>query len=252
LTSSLEALDALNTKVYENMENKISEQIKTELKKRCARNPNYSLRSFAKAVGISHSLLSLVVSGKRPASLKLQEAIRKHLAPVQESSSKFREIDPDDFSEIATWKHYAVLGLTHIKNFQFNISNVSKSLKLSKTETKMVIDDLVKYRFLSSQGKKWYQSTPPITVTNHKPIPACSEFIRGYLKKAEQSMDTVPFEERALNNITFAMNVKDVEYAREQLRNFRRKLCHELENRNEPNVVMTIGTQLFPLTEKIS
>src|SRR4051794_29725601 len=59
--------------------------LQNELTRRCAKNPRYSLRAFAKALGMSHTVLSLVLSGKRPLSRKaaLQVASALELAPAE-------------------------------------------------------------------------------------------------------------------------------------------------------------------------
>src|SRR5262245_40700147 len=44
--------------------------LQQELARRCAKNPGYSLRAFSRALGLSPTVLSLVLSGKRPLSKK--------------------------------------------------------------------------------------------------------------------------------------------------------------------------------------
>ncbi|MCX6124201.1 MAG: DUF4423 domain-containing protein [Proteobacteria bacterium] len=75
-----------------------------------------------------------------------------------------------------------------------------------------------------------------------------SEFLRSYLKKAEATLDYGNFEERDMRVTTFAMNKNDLNYARQKLANFRRELSDELESRGEPNMVVALNTNLFPLT----
>ena len=49
--------------------------LKSELDKRCASNPSYSLRAFAKKLEISHSGLSQLISGKRNPSPRMKARI---------------------------------------------------------------------------------------------------------------------------------------------------------------------------------
>src|ERR1051325_6297823 len=45
----------------------------------CARNPRYSLRAFARRLGMNHSTLSQLLRGKRPFSASTIKAIGKRL-----------------------------------------------------------------------------------------------------------------------------------------------------------------------------
>src|SRR4051812_39967317 len=60
--------------------------LQRELARRCTTNAGYSLRAFARALGMSHAGLSLVLSGKRPLSRKA--AVR--IAPLLDLSTDER------------------------------------------------------------------------------------------------------------------------------------------------------------------
>ena len=59
--------------------------LQRELSIRCEKNPRYSLRAFSRALGMSHTALSFVLSGKRPlsknAARKVSEVLQ--LDPLQ-------------------------------------------------------------------------------------------------------------------------------------------------------------------------
>ena len=98
-----------------------TELLKSALQERFSKNPQYSLRSFARATGISHTVLSLVLSGKRrlskKATLKLadyldlgpqdkQSLLRSHLGAAPDA---FQTLQLDAFEVISDWYHYAIL-----------------------------------------------------------------------------------------------------------------------------------------------
>ncbi|MBI1861191.1 MAG: helix-turn-helix domain-containing protein, partial [Deltaproteobacteria bacterium] len=54
--------------------------LQTIFHERCRRNPAYSLRSFARSLGVSHPSLSQILSGKRPLTQKSAFVIANRLA----------------------------------------------------------------------------------------------------------------------------------------------------------------------------
>lgn len=60
--------------------------LKALLAERVARNSSYSLRSFAKTIGLAHSTLSLVIKGTKSLSLErcMDVAMRLNLSKVEQ------------------------------------------------------------------------------------------------------------------------------------------------------------------------
>lgn len=64
--------------------------LQDELSTRCARNPSYSLRSFAKLLEISPSALSALINGKRPLTNKTKERLGLKLGIKPEQLKNFK------------------------------------------------------------------------------------------------------------------------------------------------------------------
>jgi transcriptional regulator with XRE-family HTH domain len=64
--------------------------LRQELQARRARNPRYSLRGFARALGIGGSALSEILSGKRVPSPKLLDRLADRLDLLPEVRERFR------------------------------------------------------------------------------------------------------------------------------------------------------------------
>ena len=58
--------------------------LRAELQRRTQLNPRYSMRSFAKALDVSHSLLSLVMSGKRSPSKSLIKKLAEQMGVAEQ------------------------------------------------------------------------------------------------------------------------------------------------------------------------
>ena len=65
-----------------------SEFLMTTFNERKDKNPRYSLRAFARSLGVSSGQLSEILSGKRPLSHKLARRIAIALALTEEESQK--------------------------------------------------------------------------------------------------------------------------------------------------------------------
>src|SRR4051794_752039 len=75
--------------------------LQQELARRCAKNSNYSLRAFGQSLGISHTVLSLVLSGKRPLSKKATSTVATALGLNPSETAELirnRETSPSEMN----------------------------------------------------------------------------------------------------------------------------------------------------------
>ncbi|MFK8137196.1 MAG: DUF4423 domain-containing protein [Bdellovibrionales bacterium] len=125
--------------------------LKDEYYRRLDSNPNYSVRSFARSLGVNDSSLSKIMSGKRDPSLKyIRMLCLKLNISTQVTENIFFEgntelkhldfVDPDIHSD---WRFDAILELTYIKNFNFSEKNIAKSLGITIGTTKQMLEKLV-------------------------------------------------------------------------------------------------------------
>jgi transcriptional regulator with XRE-family HTH domain len=121
------------------------ELLRAELAERCRRNPRYSLRAFARASGVSHTVLSLVLAGKRPLSRKAAERLadylnldpdrrRALLRPSRERAGlptapgcEYRQLSLDAFDLISDWHHLAILSALELPDARFEARSLSRS-----------------------------------------------------------------------------------------------------------------------------
>ena len=101
-----------------------------------AKNPTYSIRSFARRLEISPSALSEILNGKRKISLQMakrlllktsanakemEQALRlfKGSSKTEEKETNgFEEISLQQFNIIADWYHFAILSLAETDDFR--------------------------------------------------------------------------------------------------------------------------------------
>lgn len=237
------------------------ELLRQTLAIRCANNPLYSLRAFAKASGISHTVLSLVLSGKRNLSKKAIEKLADHLelSPEQRTmlQKRHKSIAPEDFQEmsldtfevISDWYHYAILSLLDLPMALFEAQWISTQLGITKAEAKAAMERLKRLELVEEDEKgRWRQSGKPIKIDNKISTTATKKFHKQLLDRASQSIDTDPIALRDFSSLTFTMDPSQVEYARKRLRDFRRQLMAELESQGQPSSVYNMTIQLYPVT----
>ena len=235
--------------------------LRAALDERCRRNPNYSIRAFARSSGISITVLSLVLSGKRPFSKKARQKLAEflNLDPVQTeklvgynrigAATDYNNISLDAFSVISDWHHYAILSALELPRSVFEPRWMANHLGISLLEAKRAIERLTDLELVSQNSRgRWRQSGHPIKIDNQQSTSATKKFHKQLLVKAAESIDKNPVSERDFSAVTFVMDARSVEYARKKIQAFRRELMRELECKGKPDQVYQLTMQLFPLS----
>ncbi|MCX6116956.1 MAG: DUF4423 domain-containing protein [Proteobacteria bacterium] len=144
------------------MQTEFAKILATRLLQSKGRNPSYSLRSFAKQIGMSHSAVSEILSGKRRLSYKkmIQIALRLGLSESQikdfeqkspiEMRRNTTQIDLDQFAMISGSIPFALLSLMETETFCSDISWMAKRLGVSK---RVIVDSLKRLERLEMVGR---------------------------------------------------------------------------------------------------
>lgn len=238
-----------------------TELLKRALKERCEKNPMYSLRSFAKATGISHTVLSLVLSGKRnlskKAALKLADYLELNPLDKQKLLKVYKTPSPDDyetlsldkFEVISDWYHYGILSVLELPDAKFDAKWIAKQLGIQVVQAKLAMERLQRLGLVAKNEEgQWKQSGKSIKIDNTVSTVATRKFHKQLLVRAAESIDKDPIPVRDFSSITFILDPSQVEYARERIRDFRRQLAAELEIKGDPSSVYNLTIQMYPIT----
>lgn len=246
---------------------RITEILRDELARRCKKNPAYSMRSFSKTLGIHPSVMSLVLTGKRrvskktalkisnvlilkPAELQLLFRSAGFNTGVGSDSSEHERLRLDQFEFISSWEHYAILSLLELPRSKYQSKWIAMRLGISEVVAVSAMHRIERLGLVAQDSKgKWTQSSRPIAIENSVSTPATRSHHRQLLQKAGEVLDNSAIEERDFSATTFAMNKKDINFALLRIREFRRALVLELEQRSIPDSVYELSVQLFPLTK---
>ncbi|MGZ3653762.1 MAG: TIGR02147 family protein [Bdellovibrionota bacterium] len=241
--------------------------LRSEFSVRSHRNPRYSLRAFAKSLGVSHTLLSLAMSGRRPLSRKsaLRIAERLELPPERAATllssegrkpvphrlaAEFALIDLETFNLISDWIHYAILSLIETKGARFEAKWIARRLGLNEMQAKVAMDRLVSLDLVQEVKGKWRRTHKPIKIENQKSTPNTRNFQRQLIEKALESLDRDPIEIRDFSSITLPMHPRQIPYAKERIRQFRRELAAELRQKDSPKEVYNLTVQIYPISKE--
>lgn len=236
--------------------------LRKELERRQQKNAGYSLRSFARDLSVSHTLLSMILNGKRPVTdgvvekflevknvtISDRQILRRKGIP--EDAQKKHKVSLDQFAMISDWVCYGILSLLETGDFQWNEVWIGERLNITPTKAKSAMDRLVRLNYIEKTPEgKYRQSVQPIVVENLDSTLAAKSFNQQLLKKAQDSMEYDGRDFRDLSSIIFAMDPSQVPYAVQRIRQFRRELCGELEKMENKKEVYAIAVQLFPLSK---
>lgn len=236
---------------------------------RCRRNPRYSLRAFAKSLGLSHTILSLVFSGKRKLSkgsaIKIANALsldvdfwiqqydRNNLG-YSGLNYNFALMELEKIEMIADWIPYAILSLLEIdtEDYQDLVApkSLAKRLGINETQAKLYFNKLVELNLIQQdQTGRWRQTGNSIKVENKVSTEYTRKFHKQLLTKALDSLENDPIEVRDFSSMTFAIDPQYMAYAQERIRRFRRELVSELEAKGKPQVVYNLAVQIYPVSK---
>lgn len=241
------------------------ERLKAEYEIRRERNPNLSLRAFARWLGISPAQISQILSGKRRLTPKLaaQLARRLDMSPFEkiefirhtnldfiESSSTptpTAKLSEERFQMIAEWYHMAILSLTRIKGAKSDPRWIAQRLGISVSEAQTALERLCKLNLL--ELKPFRQIGEPLLVASEVPSQAIRRHHKQLINMAIEKIDTETIDRRQIQSLTIATDAKHIALAQKRIERFLDEMNELMECPN-PTDVYALNLQLSPLTKK--
>lgn len=238
-------------------------RLRRELLARQDRNSAYSLRAFARDLGLNPTSLSLVLAGKRRLArenaLKVARALQ--LSPLETNtllnqlgyaanakieSLEFVHLEDDQFRVIADWYHYALLSLAKLKHNRAEPRWIAKRLGIPVAVAREAVQRLVRLDLVTVRGGRLYRTGLSVTTARDAPSASLRRFHKQMLGQAETALSTVPVEWRELGSTTLALDVSRLAEAKTRILAFRREMARLLET-GHATQVYTLAVQLFPL-----
>jgi len=246
------------------MELTIKNLLLQELTRRQTRNSSYSLRAFARDLGIGATTLSDVLADKRSLSkTNLGKVMEKLLVSPAEQGVLWGEyrnnvnrphklddktiLEEDVFRLIADWHYLAVFSLAKVKNNQARPEWIAERLGIKKEEAEDAIERLVRLKLVRKSQGRLAPTGNDLSTTTDIPSSAIRKHHSQNLRLAEESLHRDPVEFREFSSVTMAMNPEKLPAVKQILLKTRKKISDLLES-DDASEVYTLSFQLFPLT----
>lgn len=243
--------------------NRVTEILKEEFILRCKKNPSYSVRSFAMALNVDHSLLSKILRGQRPLSRKmalhmaesLNISIAEMHAMIDSSEEKYpsQTISEDVFIVMADWYHFAILELIKTDGFKPSVEYIAQVLDISVFEAESALKRLGRLGFINITDKEiqiikknnnWFDQEN----TND----ARKVLQKQLLKKSLDAIDSVPFEKRNHSGLTISIGSQNFQKYQNEISRFIRVMDEMSEVSRNKNEVYQLCVSFFPLNKELS
>lgn len=245
------------------LENLIAEKIK--------KNPQFSLRAFARMVDVSPAVLSRILSGKRKLTFNLATRIADALVlgPVErdtlysfflgsssvektEEEKVQKELSVDCFNAMKEWYHYGITQLLYIDSFKEDSKWIAKMLSITELEAKMAIERLLRLEILDrDENGKLYRTATHLSTTTDIASAGIRHFQKQILEKSIESLEKDDVLERDITSITIAINEERLAEAKQEIKKFRLKMA-EFLGTGEKTRVYNLGIHLIPLSKSIN
>lgn len=253
-----------------NAPHEIYSVLRSEFNRLRATNPRFSLRAFARRIGIDPGSLSQIINGERSVSTKKAReiALRLNLTentlnrlmsniskaecwdelkkPVQSSRDL---LESDHYFVMSDWVYYSILSLLETKDFTEDPHWIGSRLEVSPQRVEVALKRLEKMGFVErdEQGKL-IQKCPHLDTTNDVYHPA---LLRRHVENLEYSQQAIVEVESLLREFTFitiAADQSKIPKAKAMIREFRDRLCEFMET-GEKTEVYELQIQLVPRTK---
>lgn len=225
-----------------NWEKLFAEALHKEFAKLQNKNNRYSLRAYAKKLGVSIGTLSEVMRFKLNLSreraaimldkLELLEREKKRLLLAMGfSNASFEKVElkAEDHDLLADWSTRAILYSFDVEEGG-QIQRIAKKLDLSQVNVSSKVEKLLEKGFLekNEQGEIFRPKKFWKTADNK-----ANEFIKkthlSNLEVAEKALLNVPYLERDFTSLMFAGNEEQLDKVRQEIRQFYDRLLSIME-----------------------
>jgi plasmid maintenance system antidote protein VapI len=250
----------------------LRQALQRELLNRCEKNPQYSLRSFAKSLQMDPSTLSQIIRGKRSITPSMHQKLGLSLGmtPQQlkrlenksrsgknaQAKQSLRELSLEYFAVMSDWYHDAILELVRLPHFRGEPKWIAKVLGITVSEVNIAIERLQKLEFLViHEDGRWENSLKENTTIAHPDLTSVA--LRKLQKQMLQlSSDTVDTTPKHLRDHTFVLartDLNDLPEIKDRIKKFRREMMAFAKREGtKPSEVYSLAISLFPISQTSS
>lgn len=243
---------------------------------------SFSLSILAKRAGISKSLLSLILTGKRKPTLSVAEKLSEafHLrgkerkqflllaqlcnsrtnaerasieSQIMEAKSSFKETELGalQYKLIANPLYSILYVLCGMPRIDFSIRSLRQTLnfKYPETQIKKALEELCQLGLIAPGQNSYTQVQNAIVTNSGKNDSALYLAHQTALKNAIAALD-LDRDQREFEALTVAIPNEKLKVVKNKIRDFLSELNEYLSHFDEPAKVYQLNLNVFPLTDK--
>lgn len=246
-------------------------KIKEEFSRKQRVNEQYSLRAYARDLGVHPSTLSQVMKGNRALPLKDSLNVVKNLKLGPMDKTLFMEslyrrktsiddieinplnerfmLDESYYKALAEWEHFAVLELYELANFQATNDDIARKLKITPNRTEVVVTNLLTCGLLvRDDAGLLIRAHSSVRTTEDVKSQALHESHKETLNMGLNKLEEIEVEFRDFSSTTVAIDLEKLTEAKTIIREFRQKMEALLRDGNKTDLYQ-LAIQFFPLTD---
>ncbi len=254
--------------------NNYREMLSQELRRRKQRNLAYSLRSFARDLGLSASKLSEALNGKKPISIKKAQIVLKsvnwsqtekeffldsltslHSKSAQDRREakkrlqiKIEELSLERFSTISDWHHMAFLESLETESPPRTAKDFAVRFGISLKLAAQSVQRLIALGLIVREAPdgRLHQTFTELATPTDLASSALCEHHSQILAKATQALETIPIEKRDFSCVHMAIAESDLIQAKAMIRDFRKAFNARFSKTKKRERVYCLSLQFFP------
>lgn len=222
-------------------------------------NPSYSIRAYARDLGVDQSLLSKFLRKKAEFNWKTVEQCLHRLSAPEEVfeyfktlrhnfTSDFQLLEESAMNILGGWKYWAV-----IEFFKINPSPtyeiIAQRFGLDTTEAEDIVLTLIKLEFIEFQDGLYKILKPNNSwLNNTKTTQARRKLQRKFFELSLKSIDNVSVDLRHHCSLTVALDSGRIPEFKEKLNSLLIEFSKYSQKNSEINEVYQLTLGFFPLT----
>jgi uncharacterized protein (TIGR02147 family) len=264
--------------------------IQNHLSRRLAANPRYSLRAFARDLGLSPAYLSQILSGKRGLAVRKARAVlekvgltpeervlclleieREHLrsdkrkAALQQKinivlqQSKAITLQGDSFMRMSEWYSMAILQLLRLKSSPRAsrggwVKWAAAQLGEPAEKIKRSLLEMTRLGLLKEHPRGWAVVHDTLWTTNGIPNPSIRHFHHQMINKAKAAVEEQSIDERFLQSMQLPVRSGDLDDFKADILKFRNQMMRKYGRTEtlDGDAVYAMTMQLFRLTRPLT
>lgn len=169
---------------------------------------------------------------------------------------KFRELQPIEqrqYQYYSAWYHPVVRELVVSKYFDGTPESIAHRIfpPITAAQVAKSVELLASLGFIKRNGDgRWQQASTVISTGPELISMVVHNYHKGLLDLSKEVMDKISLKEREVSSLTLGVKRERLGEMREKIREFRQEILKIASEDTEPEAVVMMNLQFFPVTKK--